>query len=88
MAMLQIRVDDKLKADADALFADIGIDTPTAIRAFLKQSLKHNGLPFALVRETPNAETLAAIEDVRLGQNLLGPFSSVDALMEALNAED
>ena len=64
MAILQIRVDDKLKAEADALFADIGLDTPTAIRAFLKQSVMRDGLPFALTKETPNAVTLAAMREV------------------------
>ena len=38
--------------------------------------------------DTPNAETLAAIEDVKLRRNLSGPFNSVKELMEDLNADD
>jgi len=48
--LIQIRVDDALKKDAETLFNDLGLDIPTAIRLFLKQSLIHNGIPFAIVR--------------------------------------
>jgi len=49
MANLQIRVDDALKADADRLFASIGLDTSSAVRLFLKQSVMRGGIPFALL---------------------------------------
>lgn len=48
MANLQIRVDDALKADADRLFASIGLDTSSAVRLFLKQSVMWGGIPFEL----------------------------------------
>ena len=48
MATIQVRVDDQLKEDAEAIFSTVGIDMPTAIRAFLKQSVLHRGLPFEL----------------------------------------
>ena len=48
MANLQIRVDDTLKADADRLFASIGMDTSSAVRIFLKQSVMRGGIPFEL----------------------------------------
>ena len=49
MANLQIRVDDTLKAQADSLFASIGMDTSSAVRVFLKQSVLRGGIPFELV---------------------------------------
>ncbi len=49
-SLIQIRVDESLKKDAETLFNDLGLDIPTAIRLFLKQSLIHNGIPFAIVR--------------------------------------
>lgn len=48
MANLQIRVDDTLKAQADSLFASIGMDTSSAVRVFLKQSVMRGGIPFEL----------------------------------------
>ena len=86
MANIQVRVDDKLKAEADALFADIGLDTSTAIRVFLRQAVASNGIPFAIRRE-PNYETLNAIREARRGIGLSRGFTSVDELMEDLDAD-
>ena len=48
---IQVRVDDKLKKESDALFKDLGTDTTTAIRIFLKQAVASNGFPFAIKRQ-------------------------------------
>ena len=48
MANLQIRVDDALKSDADRLFASIGLDTSSAVRLFLRQSVMRGCIPFEL----------------------------------------
>ncbi|NSW90927.1 MAG: type II toxin-antitoxin system RelB/DinJ family antitoxin [Firmicutes bacterium] len=49
-SLIQVRVDDVLKKEAEKLFNDLGLDVPSAIRIFLKQSLIHNGIPFAITR--------------------------------------
>lgn len=49
--LMQIRVDENLKKEADKLFADLGLDTTTAVRIFLKTCLKKNGLPFRVQRQ-------------------------------------
>ena len=64
-SLIQVRVDHDLKANADALFSDLGLDTPTAIRMFLNQSLMNNGLPFD-VRRVPNHETLEAMKEAEV----------------------
>ena len=46
MANIQIRVNDDLKAQADILFASLGLDTSTAVRIFLNAAVESNGLPF------------------------------------------
>jgi DNA-damage-inducible protein J len=48
---IQVRVDSALKSEAEQLFTDMGLDMPTAIRLFLKQSILNNGLPFAVERD-------------------------------------
>lgn len=58
-----ISLDPQLKHDSQELFADLGIDLSTAITLFLKQSLRVQGLPFAVTRENPNAETIAAMNE-------------------------
>ncbi|GHV36339.1 ACP phosphodiesterase [Spirochaetia bacterium] len=62
-SLIQVRVTEDIKNDADTLFGDLGLDTPTAIRIFLKQSIEQHGLPFAVKQYTPNAQTIAAIEE-------------------------
>ena len=51
---IQVRVDDDLKAKSDELFKDLGTDTTTAIRMFLKQALAVNGFPFEIKRMSSN----------------------------------
>ena len=50
-AVLQTRIDKTLKQDADAFFESIGMDTTTAIRIFLKQTLIQRKIPFEIVQD-------------------------------------
>jgi DNA-damage-inducible protein J len=43
-------------------------------------------IPFSVSRNVPNAVTLAAMDAAEKDEDMQGPFDSVDALMEALNA--
>ena len=43
---IQVRVDEKLKADAIEVLDRIGLDMPVAIRMFLKRIVLEQGLPF------------------------------------------
>ena len=57
-SLIQLRVDEKLKKQADELFADLGLDTGTALRIFLKQALKVGGLPFKVLKEKSKGYSL------------------------------
>jgi DNA-damage-inducible protein J len=80
------RVDDELKKQADALFSDLGMNLSTAFNIFLRQSVREQQLPFTVTRNVPNSVTLAAMDAAEKEEDMQGPFDSVDALMEALNA--
>ena len=56
-----ISLDADLKSESAALFKDLGMDLSTAVTIFLKQSLRVQGLPFAVSRENP--ETAAALNE-------------------------
>ena len=45
-AIVRARVDSRLKADAEAVFEALGINTTEAIRMFLSQVRLRRGLPF------------------------------------------
>ena len=51
MATIQVRVDDGMKAAADALFESLGLDTSTAMRMFIAAAVDNRGIPFD-VRKT------------------------------------
>lgn len=46
--LLQVRIDAQTKKEADALFSELGLDTSTAIRVFIKQALKKRAIPFSI----------------------------------------
>lgn len=58
-SVLQVRVDESLRTQAAAIYEDLGIDLQTAVRIFLKRSVREKGLPFGM---TLNEERDAAIE--------------------------
>lgn len=47
-SLLQFRVDSRLKEEAAKIYAQLGLDLPTAIRIFLKRSVQVRGIPFIM----------------------------------------
>ena len=47
-SLVQIRVDEDLKAQAAKIYENLGIDISTAIRIFLKRSVMVGGIPFSM----------------------------------------
>lgn len=62
---LNIRTSKETKAAAEKIFDELGINTSTAFNIFLKAVIRENGLPFDMRIDTPNAETIEAIEEGR-----------------------
>ena len=84
MATIQIRVDDDIKTAADLLFNSLGLDTSTAIRIFLSAALAHNGIPFEVKHQKPNADLTEAIQDTRNRLNLHGPYKTAEEAVAAM----
>lgn len=82
-----IRMDEELKKQADALFGDLGLSLSSAFHIFVRQSLREQAIPFAITRNLPNAETLAAIEEVKrmkADPSIGKSYRSVDEMMKDL----
>ncbi len=47
-----IRMDEQLKAQADELFADLGLSLSSAITMFVKQTVREQRIPFEIKRAT------------------------------------
>ncbi len=62
---LNIRTDKLVKEQADDIFSALGLNMTAAINLFLRATIRENGIPFDLKLETPNTQTVAAIEEGR-----------------------
>ena len=54
-------MDSDLKAQAEDLFSELGMNLSTAFNIFVRQSLREGGIPFEIRMEQPNKETMAAM---------------------------
>jgi len=86
---LNIRIDADLKKQAEDIFNELGLTMSTALTVFLRQTVRSNGIPFDMKLDTPNAETLAAIEEVeqmKKDPSIGKGYTDVDQMMKELLA--
>ena len=84
---LNIRTDSEIKIAAEKIFEELGLNMSSAVNIFLRQTIRENGIPFALTLNSPNAETLEAIEEARriaYDKNVKG-YKSMEELKAALD---
>ena len=48
-ALLQVRIEEEMKRNADRVFTNLGFDTSTAVRIFLNQAIRIGGIPFDII---------------------------------------
>ncbi len=89
---LQVRMDRNLKDSAEEIFAEIGLDTTTAVRLFFTKVAQTGSIPFQLKVEpefSPEAEAriLAAWEESKDPANRIGPFLDMRELIKNLHDE-
>ena len=82
--LVQARIDGVIKEEAAAVLAAMGLTISDAVRLLLTRVAHEKALPFEPL--IPNAVTVAAMKEARAGK--LARFTSVEALMADLHAED
>ena len=55
MTQVNFRIDGDVKREADELFDRLGLSLSAAITIFIKQSIAHRGLPFAVCESDSQA---------------------------------
>ena len=60
---ISIHMDADLKAQADALFGELGMNLSTAFNIFVRQSLREGRIPFEISLDRPDRETVAALRE-------------------------
>lgn len=85
--VMQVRVDENLKAKAAAICDELGIDLPTAIRMFMKRTVLQNGIPFSMTLPGRNSgadRTLWAMNSLGAEARKNG---TADMTLDEINAE-
>ena len=86
---LNVRIDADLKKQAEEIFSELGLNMSTALTVFLRQTVRTNGIPFDLRLDTPNAQTLAAMEEVeqmKKDPSIGKRYTDIDEMMKELLA--
>ena len=81
-AFLNARIDPDLKAQAEDVLAGVGVSASQAITMFYRQVVLRRGLPFDVC--IPNAETLAAFNEMKDGGGHVYEGSTEDIFDEIL----
>lgn len=86
---ISIRMDSDLKARADRLFGELGMNLTTAFNIFVRQSLREGRIPFDIsLNNQFNSETVAAMleaERIAKDSSVKG-YTDLDELFADLKA--
>ena len=82
--VVRARIDERVKKEAAAVLASIGLTVSDAFRLMMVRIATEKRLPFEPL--VPNAETVEAMRAARRGD--LVTVGSVDDLVADLNADD
>lgn len=85
MTTIQLRIDEKTKRSAQRVLSELGLDMSTAIKAYLKQIVVHDGIPLKLVTKnglTPaeEREIQRAAREARQRKNVTKALSPKEAI--------
>ncbi len=83
-SVVRARIDERIKAEAAAVLAAMGLTVSDAFRLMMVRIATEKALPFEPL--VPNAKTIAAMKAARRGE--LIPAGSPDELLKSLNADD
>ncbi len=80
-ATARARMDAALKAEAESILAECGLNASQGINLFYRQVILHQGLPFDV--RIPNAASREAMREIETGEGLVR-FGSADELFRDL----
>lgn len=85
---VSFRIDSTLKAQADKLFSELGMNMTTAFNIFLRQSVREGCIPFDITINTPNSETIAALLEAKnlMSRPDVKRFSDVEEALKELKS--
>jgi len=94
MANITIRIDDKLKQEAENLFDELGLSISGAITVFFRQAIREGAIPFSIRKKTAEEkyneyftpevvkEILESEKQARRGQMISFSMAELEAMEE------
>ncbi len=86
-SLIQLRVDEQLKAEATDIYERLGMDLPTAIRIFLTRSVQEKGIPFNMTLKNDSYRAEAAVIAMREMSRAAEENGVADMTLDEINAE-
>ena len=86
-SLVQIRIDEELKSEAAALYDELGIDLPTAIRMFLKRSVLVGGIPFSMTLPKNEYKATRAVRAMQEISEAAQAAGAADMTLDDINEE-
>ena len=86
-SVTQIRIDEDLKNQATAIFEELGLDFPTAVRIFLKRTILQNGIPFSMTLPKQEYKATRAVRAMELLSQEAEKNGTSEMSLEEINAE-
>ena len=86
-SLLQFRIDNRLKEEASHVFAQLGLDLPTAVRIFLTRSVQVRGIPFVMQLPSEDSDSNPAILAMDRMNNIVAEHSVSDMSLDEINME-
>ena len=83
MANVNVRIDETIKTNAEAIFSELGLTPSTAINLFYKQVIRTHSIPFALkTDEIPNRKTIKALKEAERIEKHPNKYKKYDSVEE------
>lgn len=83
---INISIDDNLKRQFNNICNELGLNMSAAFTIFIKATVRQQRIPFEISPDTPNTQTIAAIEEserISRDPNIKG-YTDIDKMMEEL----
>ena len=63
--LIQVRIDPKVKEEAETIINEMGLTLSSAIQLYLSQIIQKHEIPFKIVASRPNLKTRLAIQEAK-----------------------
>jgi len=84
---INVHTDNELKANAQAVLADLGLDISTAVNIFLRQVVNQNAIPFYIEKQKikkkkPHSQMYGSLRGkIQISEDFCNPIDAFEEYM-------